>query len=333
MSEKTGVELPFQIGCCPKCGCNVVTNQALERVIELSRVLESAQTAPGSIGGDERGPEKFIELRVAKAIPSDVGLGRVRLPLDNHMGLKPGDVACIQGTTGPLASRGRTSAIVWRARPEDANIGVARFDGIIRKNAKVALGERVRIRKVNPEPCSELILAPDLEGERFNDLTSHFRRFKLGKGVSGYAVRGLNKRPVERGDLVFIPGLSLVGEPLPFRVKETNPRGIVTVGPETNITILHAEPEDDEREPQENRMVAQNWCCKTTSHPSESKSNPNRPALQGEEGIDPDIETLSLVMRELDFSQRQLMHIIARMISKSDDSDSNPREKRMHRGE
>jgi hypothetical protein len=121
-----------------------------------------------------------------------------------------------------------------------------------------------------------------------------------------------------------------MGEPLPFLVKDTNPHGIVTVGPETNITMLHPESEGNETGPEESRLVAQNWCCKTDSHPPESKPRSNRPELQGEGDSDPTIETLSLVLRELDFSQRQLMHIIARMISKSDDLDSNAREKRVH---
>ena len=300
MSEKTGE-------CrCPKCECDSVASQALQGIIERMRNSEPAQrtTHEREVPG-RRSAAEFIELRAAKAIPSDVGSGRVRLPLDNHLGLKPGDVVCIQGATGPLSSRGSTSATVWRARPEDANIGVARLDGVVRGNAKVALGQRVRIRKANPEPCSELILAPDLEGERFNDLTNHFRRFKLGKGVEGFARRGLNKRPMERGDLVFVPGLSLIGEPLPFRVKDTNPRGIVMVGPETSITIQHPE----------------------------QKSGEIRSALQDDRDMDPVVEMLGLVLRELDFSQRQIMHIIDRQASKSRESDSNQSEKRMHGGE
>ena len=37
--------------------------------------------------------EKTLSLRVAKAIPSDVGHGRARVPFDNDLGLKPGDVS------------------------------------------------------------------------------------------------------------------------------------------------------------------------------------------------------------------------------------------------
>ena len=33
--------------------------------------------------------EKELKLRVAKAIPSDVGHGRARVPFDNELNLKP----------------------------------------------------------------------------------------------------------------------------------------------------------------------------------------------------------------------------------------------------
>lgn len=67
-----------------------------------------------------------LTLRVAKAIPSDVGHGRARVPFDNDLNLKPGDIIQISGEQD-------TAAIVWRCRPEDANLGVIRIDGIIRK--------------------------------------------------------------------------------------------------------------------------------------------------------------------------------------------------------
>ena len=86
---------------------------------------------------------------MAKAIPSDVGHGRTRVPFDNDLGLKPGDVIEIAGERN-------TAAIVWRCRPEDANLGVIRIDGIIRKNAGVSLGDRVTIKKVETKECEDL---------------------------------------------------------------------------------------------------------------------------------------------------------------------------------
>ena len=52
-----------------------------------------------------------LTLRVAKAIPSDVGHGRARVPFDNDLNLKPGDIIEVSGER-------KTAAIVWRCRPE-----------------------------------------------------------------------------------------------------------------------------------------------------------------------------------------------------------------------
>ena len=57
-----------------------------------------------------------LTLRVAKAIPSDVGHGRARVPFDNDLNLKPGDIIEVSGER-------KTAAIVWRCRPEDAISG------------------------------------------------------------------------------------------------------------------------------------------------------------------------------------------------------------------
>ena len=50
--------------------------------------------------------DKELKLRVAKAIPSDVGHGRARVPFDNELNLKPGDIIEIEGERS-------TAAIVW----------------------------------------------------------------------------------------------------------------------------------------------------------------------------------------------------------------------------
>ena len=42
-------------------------------------------------------PNESLTLRVAKAIPSDVGHGRARVPFDNDLNLKPGDIVEIEG--------------------------------------------------------------------------------------------------------------------------------------------------------------------------------------------------------------------------------------------
>ena len=133
--------------------------------------------------------KKTLDLKVAKAIPSDVGHGRARVPFDNDLNLKPGDVIEIKGEES-------TAAIVWRCRPEDANLGVIRVDGIIRKNAGSQLGSNVTIRKVEAKPCTRLTLSPVMASKQ---------KVRFGPGIEGFARRGLNKRPVVAGDRIFIP--------------------------------------------------------------------------------------------------------------------------------
>ncbi len=174
--------------------------------------------------------DKALSLRVAKAIPSDVGHGRARVPFDNDLGLKPGDVIEISGERN-------TAAIVWRCRPEDANLGVIRIDGIIRKNAGVSLGDRVSIKKVETKECERLVLSPVMAKQQ---------KVKFGSGIEGFARRGLNKRPVVAGDRIFIPGMTLFAEALPFAIVSTKPKGIVRVLPDTEIVIKEEMVEDDE---------------------------------------------------------------------------------------
>ena len=172
-----------------------------------------------------------LQLRVAKAIPSDVGHGRARVPFDNDLNLKPGDIVEISGEQ-------KTAAIVWRCRPEDANLGVIRVDGIIRKNAGVSLGDKVTIRKVETQACQKLILSPVMAKQQ---------KVRFGPGIEGFARRGLNKRPVVSGDRIFIPGMTLFAEALPFQIVQTTPKGIVQVLPDTEI-IIKEEPVDEEEE-------------------------------------------------------------------------------------
>ncbi len=172
-----------------------------------------------------------LQLRVAKAIPSDVGHGRARVPFDNDLNLKPGDIVEITGEQ-------KTAAIVWRCRPEDANLGIIRVDGIIRKNAGVSLGDKVTIRKVETQPCQKLILSPVMAKQQ---------KVRFGPGIEGFARRGLNTRPVVSGDRIFIPGMTLFAEALPFQIVQTTPKGIVQVLPDTEI-VIKEEPVDEEDE-------------------------------------------------------------------------------------
>ena len=136
--------------------------------------------------------------------------------------LKPGDIVEISG------DERSTAAIYWRSRPEDAKMDIIRVDGIIRKNAGVSLGDRVTVRKVEAKECTKLTISPVMANKQ---------KVKFGPGIEGFAKRGLAKRPVVAGDRIFIPGMTLFAEALPFAVVQTVPKGIVKVTTDTEIII------------------------------------------------------------------------------------------------
>ena len=177
-----------------------------------------------------------LQLRIAKAIPSDVGFGRARISSDNELGLKPGDIIEIKGETG------MTAATYWRSRPEDSKMDIVRIDGIIRKNAGVSLGDKVEIRKVEVVPCKKLVLSPVMVNKQNKNKPS---AMQFGPNIEGFARRGLNKRPVVTGDRIFIPGITLFAETLPFAVRSTTPKGIVQVLPDTEIVIKDEQVDEE----------------------------------------------------------------------------------------
>ena len=175
--------------------------------------------------------EDGVSLRVSKAVPSDVGHGRARISGEHGLDLKPGDVVEIKG------EQRTTAAIYWRSRPEDAKLDIIRVDGIIRKNAGVSLGDRVTVRKVDPKDCKKLVLSPVMPNKQ---------KVKFGPGIEGFARRGLHKRPVMAGDRIFIPGMTLFSETLPFAVLQTTPKGIVRVTNDTEIVLKDEAVDEDE---------------------------------------------------------------------------------------
>lgn len=172
-------------------------------------------------------------LRVAKAKPSDVGHGRVRVPLHLCPWLSGGDIVEIIPQDGAEDSK-TTPGIVWRCRSEDDELGVIRIDGIIRKNAGISLGDRVRLAKVEPRSCELLVISP---------CTDRSEQVAFKRDISEFVRRGLNKRPFVTGDRVFIPGVTLFNQALPFEVVDTSPEGeIVVVDPFTEIIVLDSDP-------------------------------------------------------------------------------------------
>jgi transitional endoplasmic reticulum ATPase len=177
--------------------------------------------------------EDSITLKVAEALQDEVGYGRGRLDTvtRNELGLSIGDIVEIHGRR-----RDPTVAIVWRARTEDEGKGIVRVDGLIRNNAKVNLGDKVEVKKAQVKPAKKVVLAPMMDQSG---------RVQFGPGIEEVILRGLNRRPLTKGDVVIVPGLTLMGGRLPFAVTVVQPKGIIQIQADTVIQV-HEDPVKEE---------------------------------------------------------------------------------------
>ncbi len=177
--------------------------------------------------------EDSITLKVAEALQDEVGYGRGRLDTltRNELGLSIGDIVEIHGRR-----RDPTVAIVWRARTEDEGKGIIRVDGLIRNNAKVNLGDKVEVKKAQVKPAQKIVLAPMMDQSG---------RVQFGPGIEEVILRGLNRRPLTKGDVVIVPGLTLMGGRLPFAVTVVQPKGIIQIQADTVIQV-HEDPIKEE---------------------------------------------------------------------------------------
>ncbi|WP_460025325.1 CDC48 family AAA ATPase [Infirmifilum sp. SLHALR2] len=159
-----------------------------------------------------------VTLRVAEARPRDVGRGIVRIDRSamSKLRVDPGDVVEIEG-------KKVTVAIVWPQALEDEGAGIIRMDGLIRRNAGVAIGDQVKVRKAKVAPAKRVVLAPTFK-----------MGFEIVPELVEYVKSKLLGRPLIRGDVVEIPTFSTA---LQFTVVSTFPAQAVQVTDETEVSI------------------------------------------------------------------------------------------------
>jgi len=97
--------------------------------------------------------EKVLKVAEAKSKDAERGIARVDPAVMEILSITAGDVIQIEG-------KKRTVAIVWPGYPEDANRGVIRIDGTIRRNAQASIDEKVAIRKVTVKEARKISFAP-----------------------------------------------------------------------------------------------------------------------------------------------------------------------------
>jgi hypothetical protein len=157
------------------------------------------------------------QLRVAEAKQRDAGRGKARINDDTMLALRiaAGDIIAING-------KRLTAAIAWPAYPEDQQNNIIRIDGLLRKNAGVAINEYVVIAKADVNEAKSVILAPvDM-------------RLNVDKDFKNFVKSRLLEVPVVEGDALFVV---ILGSAMPFTVVTTTPQGIVRIGAATTINV------------------------------------------------------------------------------------------------
>ncbi len=133
--------------------------------------------------------ETIVKLKVVESLQDDVykGVARIDPQLMKSLDLVRGDIISVKGNR-------ETFVVVDRAYPADVGENIIRIDGLIRKNAKVSVGEQVTVKKGNVKPAKNVTIAPAQQG-----ITVHADPEMLKNGLLG--------RPITKGDIISLGGV------------------------------------------------------------------------------------------------------------------------------
>ncbi|MBI4356446.1 MAG: CDC48 family AAA ATPase [Gammaproteobacteria bacterium] len=177
-------------------------------------------------------PNEVISLRVAEALPKDVGRGVARIDPDEmkRLDLNVGDVVAILG-------KRTTTVKVLPTFSDDRGKKIIQIDGIVRENAKVSVDEKVKVKFSETLPARSITLKP----------TSHLKE-ALDSGEDRYLGKLVEGLPVTRGDKVRV---ALFGaRTRDFLVTETLPEGAILITSQTQIRL------EETKEPGEAKTTA-----------------------------------------------------------------------------
>ncbi len=161
--------------------------------------------------------DEEVMLTVADAEKMDVGRHVVRLSSSamTQLGLEAGDVVELTGTRA-------VPALVWRGRYDDEGLNIIRMDSVLRRNAGVSLGDKIKVKRIESHEARMLHLAPaEHEISIRGDISSYFREKLLGK-------------PVVQNNVVLFEVFNNV---FPFVVTRTDPKGVVIITTGTQIEV------------------------------------------------------------------------------------------------
>jgi transitional endoplasmic reticulum ATPase len=109
--------------------------------------------------------EKILRVIEARPVDVDKGVARIDPALMDILGIDDGDVVLIEG-------KNKTVAVARKGFPEDANRGVIRMDGAIRRNAGAGIDEKVGVDRIEAVNATKVSFAPTeplriMGGEQF----------------------------------------------------------------------------------------------------------------------------------------------------------------------
>ncbi|MBI0534755.1 AAA family ATPase [Roseomonas sp. KE2513] len=192
---------------------------------------------------------KGTQVQVANARPEDVGKGvaRVSRKVMQALGVQQGDALEIIGQR-------HTAALALPPYPEDEDLEIIRLDGLQRANAGVTAGERIEIRAAGARTATRVTLAPAQKNLRLSGSGEALRRTFMGRALmagdvvstSVYQRPGGGREEPLRG---FMQQQAYALQEIRLLVVGTTPKGIVRVGPETEVELLpeYVEPKETRR--------------------------------------------------------------------------------------
>ncbi|MBN1645208.1 CDC48 family AAA ATPase [Candidatus Woesearchaeota archaeon] len=188
---------------------------------------------------------KEIKLKVVESIQEDVNKGVVRIDSTymKELNVKRGDFLELEGGR-------KTYAIVDRALPADVGRNVIRVDGLIRHNAKTAIGDMVTTRKAEIKEAKKITIAP-IRGIFQTTAPQQIKRDLLGRVViKGDIISpgGSQRRRAALSGNPFIDFESVfklmeenhfgfVHRDIRFVVAETTPKQPVIITDNTELTL------------------------------------------------------------------------------------------------
>ncbi|HTY43668.1 MAG TPA: CDC48 family AAA ATPase [Patescibacteria group bacterium] len=133
--------------------------------------------------------KKDVQLKVVEALQDDAykGIARVDAEVMRQLEIRRGDAILIRGQRP-------TVAIADRAYPADVGEGIIRIDGILRRNAKVGIGDTVSVSKADVKDAKKVIIAPAQKGIMVQAEPEGLKRGLLG-------------RTVIKGDIIVLGGV------------------------------------------------------------------------------------------------------------------------------